>query len=54
VEPPNNAGIAGQDGISVGALCRDGNNPRAVWLWMAADNLRLAAQNALLVAREIL
>jgi aspartate-semialdehyde dehydrogenase len=54
VEPPSNTGIAGQDGVSVGAIVRDRNNPRAVWLWMAADNLRLAAQNALLVAREIL
>lgn len=54
VEPPNNVGIAGRDGISVGAITRDRNHAKAVWLWIAADNLRLAAQNALLVAREVL
>ncbi len=54
LEPPNNVGMAGQDGIAVGAITRDRNNPKALWLWMVADNLRLAAQNALLVAQEIL
>ncbi len=54
VEPPNNVAAAGQDGISVGAISRDRNNARALWLWMAADNFRLAGQNALLVAQEIL
>jgi aspartate-semialdehyde dehydrogenase len=51
---PNNVGIAGQDGISVGVISRDRNHARAVWLWVAADNLRLAARNALLVAQEVL
>jgi aspartate-semialdehyde dehydrogenase len=54
VEPPNNVGIAGHEGISVGAILRDRNDAKAFWLWMAADNLRLAAQNALLVAQEVL
>ena len=54
VDPPNNVGVAGQDGIAVGAISRDRNNARAMWLWMAADNLRLAGQNAMLVAQEIL
>ena len=53
-EPPNNVGAAGQDGVAVGGITRDRNNARAVWLWMTADNFRLAAQNALLVAQEIL
>jgi aspartate-semialdehyde dehydrogenase len=38
----------------VGAVTRDHNHSNAFWLWMVADNLRLPAQNALLVAREIL
>jgi aspartate-semialdehyde dehydrogenase len=53
-EPPNNIGMAGQNGVSVGAITRDRNNARAVWIWAVADNLRLAAQNAVLVAREII
>ena len=53
-EPPNNVGAAGQDGIGVGAVTPDRNNSRAVWLWMVADNLRLAAENALAVVKEVL
>jgi aspartate-semialdehyde dehydrogenase len=54
MEPPNNVGAAGQDGVAVGAIEADRNNARAVWLWMAADNLRLAAENALAVVKEVL
>lgn len=54
LEPPNNVGMAGQSGVAVGAITRDRNHANALWLWMVADNLRLPAQNALLVAREIL
>ncbi len=54
LEPPNNVGMAGQNGVAIGAITRDRNHPHALWLWMVADNLRLSAQNALLVAREIL
>lgn len=53
-EPPSNVGVAGQSGLSVGAITQDRNHPRATWLWMAADNLRLAAENAVAVAREVL
>jgi aspartate-semialdehyde dehydrogenase len=54
VEPPDNAGIAGQSGIAVGAITPDRNNGNAVWLWLAADNLRLTAETAALIARETL
>jgi aspartate-semialdehyde dehydrogenase len=53
-DPPSNAGIAGQSGLSVGAIAADRNHPRACWLWMVADNFRLAAENALAVAKEVL
>ena len=53
-DPPSNVGIAGQSGLSVGAIAADRNNPRACWLWLVSDNLRLAAENALAVAKEIL
>jgi len=54
MEPPDNAGIAGQSGISVGAITPDRNDGNAVWLWLAADNLRLTAETAALIARETL
>ncbi|MDQ6677427.1 MAG: hypothetical protein M3Z09_09040 [Acidobacteriota bacterium] len=54
LEPPNNVGVAGQSGIAVGAISADRNSPRAFWLWMAADNLKLMADNALQVIQEVL
>ncbi len=51
-EPPSNAHIAGQSGLSVGGIHVDSNNPRACWIWMVADNLHLAAENAVAVATE--
>jgi aspartate-semialdehyde dehydrogenase len=52
-EPPTNVGQAGQSGITVGGIAPDRNNAEAVWFWMVADNLRLAAENAVAVAREV-
>ncbi len=51
-EPPSNANIAGISGLSVGAIHPDRNNPRACWLWLVADNLRLSAENAIAVSKE--
>jgi aspartate-semialdehyde dehydrogenase len=42
---PNNVNAAGQGDILV-SLARDENNPKGVWLWVAADNLRVAAVTA--------
>jgi aspartate-semialdehyde dehydrogenase len=53
LEPPTNVGQAGQSGISVGAIAPDRNNPEAVWFWLVADNLRVAAENAVAVAKEL-
>ncbi len=52
-EPPTNAGSAGQSGIAVGSIARDRNRPAAAWFWIVADNLRLTADHALEVVREI-
>ena len=52
-EPPTNVGQAGQGGIAVGAISVDRNNPEACWFWLVADNLRLAAENAVEVARQL-
>ncbi len=54
VEPPTNVGQAGQGGIAVGGIMPDRNEPEACWFWIVADNLRLAAENAVAVARQIL
>lgn len=54
MDPPTAAGIAGHGGIAAGAISVDPNEPDACWLWVVADNLRLAAENALEVARPFL
>lgn len=53
-EPPTNAAIAGQSGISVGGIWADRNHSRACWFWLVADNIRLAAENAVAAALEVL
>jgi len=53
-EPPTNVGVAGQGGITVGAITQDRNQPRAWWFWVAADNLQIAAENAWEVVRGYL
>jgi aspartate-semialdehyde dehydrogenase len=53
-EPPTNVGVAGQGGITVGSITQDRNQPRAWWLWVVADNLQIAAENAGEVLREYL
>jgi aspartate-semialdehyde dehydrogenase len=50
-EPPTNIQVTGQSGLSAGAITVDRNNPRACWIWVVADNLRLAAENAVAAAR---
>ena len=52
-EPPTNAGVAGQDGITVGSIVPDRNDPLACWFWMVSDNLRIAAENCVEVIREL-
>ncbi len=52
-EPPSAVQVAGTDGIQIGGVKRDFLNPEGVWLWAAADNLRLSAQNAVAAAETI-
>ena len=42
-EAPDNVGAASQSGLMAGDIRVDENNPRAVWLWIVGDNLRLTA-----------
>ncbi len=51
-DPPTNIGVAGQNGLSVGAITVDPNHARACWFWMASDNFRLSAENAVAVMKE--
>jgi len=53
-EPPTNVGQAGHGGISVGAIAADRNNADAAWFWVVADNLRLAAENAVAAGSQLL
>jgi len=54
LEPPTAVGMAGQDGVAVGAVAMDRNVPQACWCWLVADNLRLAAENAVAVGSQFL
>jgi aspartate-semialdehyde dehydrogenase len=51
-EPPNNVGTVGWNGIALGNIRADRNSKRAFWFWLAADNLRLTAWNAVLLAQR--
>jgi len=54
-EPPSNLSAAGQEEIMV--RVRSGSmvegRSKSVWLWLAADNLKLAAMNAIACAGEL-
>lgn len=49
-EPGSNVGVAGQSGITVSDVVEDRNSARGLWLWVALDNLRAVADEALLIA----
>ena len=51
-EPATNVGAAQQSGLTVGSIRLDRSNPKAAWLWMVCDNLRMLGENALAVAQE--
>ena len=53
-QPPTAVGVTGQSGVAVGAVAVDHNAPEACWVWMVSDNLRIAAENAVAVARQFL
>ncbi len=46
LEPPHNVGIAQQNGYAAGSIRVDRNNPKALWLWLVADNVRIVASAA--------
>jgi len=54
-DPPSNLSAAGQEDIMVRVTkdSGDGERGRRFWLWLAADNLKLAALNAIACATEL-
>jgi aspartate-semialdehyde dehydrogenase len=54
-EPPSNLSAAGQEDIMVRVSKGSGAGEQATrfWLWLAADNLKLAALNAIACANEL-
>ncbi len=54
LEPPTNTGVVGQPGVTIGLIEADRNDPKACWLWAAADNFRILADEAIDSVREVL
>jgi len=48
--PLTNSSLAGQSGTLVSTIHDDPDNPRASWLWLACDNIRETALNAIALA----
>jgi len=53
-QAPDNVAVAGESGVMAGVIENDRRCPEALWLWAVADNLRLAAENAIAVVRQLL
>ncbi len=51
---PSNVSVAGEGEIHLAPIEKDANVANAVWLWGAADNLRLASVNAVRIAEDLL
>ena len=51
-DPPSNVSVAGQGNILL-SVKPDPNNPNGVWLWVAGDNLRIAATTAVECAESM-
>jgi aspartate-semialdehyde dehydrogenase len=51
---PSNVSVAGESEIHLAPIEADANVTNSVWLWGAADNLRLASTNAVRIAEDLL
>ena len=51
--PPSNISVAGEAEIHLARIESDPNIAGGVWIWGVADNLRLAATNAVRIAEEL-
>ena len=50
---PNNVSVAGESEIHIARIEPDPSVAAGVWIWGVADNLRLAAVNAVRIAEEL-
>lgn len=50
---PTNVSVAGESEIQMARIEADPNVHRGLWIWGVADNLRLAATNAVKIAEEL-
>jgi len=50
---PSNVSVAGESCVVLGHIERDPSVERGYWFWGAADNLRLAAANAVSIAEKL-
>ncbi len=50
---PSQVEVTGCDEILVDTISTDGTHPTGAWIWAVADNLRLAAQNAVEIAETL-
>lgn len=53
VAAPTNISVAGESEIQVSSVRSDPNVAGGIWVWGAADNLRVAATNAVRIAEEL-
>ena len=51
---PTNISVAGESEIHLASIEPDATSAAGVWLWGVADNLRLAATNAVRIAEELI
>ena len=52
-QPPSQVEASGSSEILVDAITADAAHPAGVWIWAVADNLRLAAANAVEIAERL-
>ncbi|MBA3974335.1 MAG: hypothetical protein C0504_08985 [Candidatus Solibacter sp.] len=48
--PLNNSALAGESGILASSIAEDPDNARGAWIWVACDNIRETALNAVALA----
>jgi aspartate-semialdehyde dehydrogenase len=53
-EGPSPVSVVGSDKVHIGRIARDPGDPSIYGFWIAADNLRIAASNALGIAESIM
>jgi len=53
LDGPSVVNVAGQNGITIGAVEKDRNNPNAYWFWIVTDNFIISSSNTVALANSI-